>query len=174
IENVRLFTELEDRNRKLTESLEQQTATAEILRVIASSPTDIQPVFDAIVQSAVRLCDGVYGFAGRFDGDQIHIAALYNFTPDAVRVMQEMYPMRPSRQQLSGRVILSRSVTYIEDLLEDPEYARRLAQAGGWRGALGVPLLREGDAIGVINVMRAQPGRFADTQMRLLQTFAAQ
>jgi GAF domain-containing protein/anti-sigma regulatory factor (Ser/Thr protein kinase) len=160
--------------RSLTEALDQQTATGEILRVISSSPTDVQPVFDAIVRSAVRLCDGLYGFVGRFDGEQIHIAAHHNYTADALRVMQEMYPMRPSREQMSGRVILTRSVVHIEDLLEDREYAQRLAQAGGWRGSLGVPLLRDGKAIGVITVMRGQPGRFSETQIELLKTFADQ
>src|SRR5262249_6948358 len=84
IENVRLFTELQEKNRavteahaQVTETLEQQTATSEILRVIASSPTDVQPVFDAIVQSAVRLCDGMFGWVGRFDGEQIFAAAHY-------------------------------------------------------------------------------------------------
>jgi GAF domain-containing protein len=181
IENVRLFRELQEKNLALTEahaqvteSLEQQTASSEILRVISSSPTDVQPVFDAIVRSAVRLCDGLYGFVGRFDGKQIHIAAHHNYTPEAFRVMQEMYPMRPSRQQMSGRVILTRSVVQIEDLLEDPEYAQRLARAGGWRASLGVPLLREGDAIGMISVMRGQPGPFSETQVELLKTFADQ
>ena len=167
IENVRLFNETK-------EALEQQTATAEILQVISSSPTDVQPVFDAIVRSAVRLCDGLYGFVGRFDGEQIHIAAHHNYPADALRVVQEMYPMRPSRQQVSGRVILTRSVVHIEDLLEDPDYAQRIARAGGWRSSLGVPLLREGNPIGVIIVMRSQPGRFSETQIALLQTFAAQ
>jgi GAF domain-containing protein len=167
IENVRLFNET-------TEALERETATSEILRVISGSPTDVQPVFDAIVRSAVRLCDGLYGFVGRFDGEQIHIPAHHNYTPNALRVVQEMYPMRPNRQQVSGRVILTRSVVHIEDLLEDPEYAQRLARAGGWRGSLGVPLLRDGNAIGVICVMRGQPGRFSDVQIALLQTFADQ
>jgi GAF domain-containing protein len=174
IENVRLFTELKEKNHALTQALEQQTATSEILRVISSSPTDVQPVFDAIVRSAVRLCDGLYGFVGRFDGEQIHIAAHHNYTPDALRVMQEMYPMRPSRQLVSGRVILTRSVVQIEDLMEDPEYAQRLARAGGWRASLGVPLLREGNAIGMMTVMRGQPGPFSETQVELLKTFADQ
>src|SRR5262245_13951358 len=172
------YAQLRAENEALMHSLgaasEQQTATAEILRVISSSPTDVQPVFDAIVRRAVRLCDGLYGFVGRFDGEQIHIAAHHNYTPDALRVMQAMYPMRPSRQQMSGRVILSRSVIQIEDLLEDPEYAQHLARAGGWRASLGVPLLREGNAIGMIAVMRGQPGPFSETQVELLKTFANQ
>src|SRR5215469_16290511 len=86
IENVRLFTELEGRNRDLT-------ATGEILRVISQSPTDAQPVFDMIVRSAVRLCDGLYSFMGRFDGELIHFAAQHNYTSDALRTAQEIYPM---------------------------------------------------------------------------------
>ncbi len=158
----------------LSEALEQQTATGEILRVISSSPTDIQPVFDTIVRSAVRLCDGLYGFVGRFDGEQIHIAAHYNYTPEALRVVQQMYPIRPTREQASGRVILSGAVVHIEDVMEDPEYAHTLAQAGGWRGLIGVPLLRERAPVGMIIVMRERPGRFSDTETELLQTFADQ
>ena len=158
----------------LGEALEQQTATGEILRVISSSPTDIQPVFDTIVRSAVRLCDGLYGFVGRFDGEQIHIAAHYNYTPEALRVVQQMYPIRPTREQASGRVILSGAVVHIEDVMEDPEYAHKLAQAGGWRGLIGVPLLRERAPVGMIIVMRERPGRFSDTETELLQTFADQ
>jgi len=86
----------------------------------------VQPVFDAIAVSAAQLCNGLYGFVGRFDGEQIHIAAHHNYSLDALRVVQEMYPMRPSRQQVSGCVILTRSVVHIEDLREDPEYAQRL------------------------------------------------
>ncbi len=171
---AQLRAENEELRRSLATATERQTATAEILRVISSSPTDVQPVFDAIVPSAVRLCDGLYGFVGRFDGEQIHIAAHHNYTPDALRVVQEMYPMRPSRQQVSGRVILTRSVVQIEDLVEDPEYVQRLARAGGWRASLGVPLLREGNAIGMITVMRGQPGPFSETQVELLKTFADQ
>jgi two-component system, NtrC family, sensor kinase len=155
-------------------ALEQQTATSEILQVISSSPTDVQPVFDAIVRSAVRLCDGLYGFVGRFDGEQIHLAAHYNYTPEALRVVQQMYPMLPSREQASGRVIMTGSIVHIEDVLEDPEYAQELARAGGWRGLIGVPLLREGAPVGMIAVMRGQPGRFSETQTELLKTFADQ
>ncbi len=174
IENVRLFKELEVRNRDLTETLEQQTATGEILRVISSSPTDVQPVFDAIVRSAVRLCDGLYGFVGRFDGEQIHFAAHFNYTPEALRVAQQMYPMRPDRRQASGRVILTGAIVHIEDVLEDPDYAQELGRAGGWRSLLGVPLLRDGSPVGMIGVMRGRPGRFSETQAELLKTFADQ
>src|SRR5216684_6103231 len=85
-----------------------------------------------------------------------------------------MYPMRPSRQQLSGRTILARAVVHIEDALDDPEYPQHLARAGGWRSMLGVPLLREGSPIGMIGVIREHPGSFSDNQIALLQTFADQ
>src|SRR3989442_5238910 len=92
IENVRLFKELEARNRDLTDALEQQTATAEILGVISSSPTDVQPVFDAIVRSATRICGGRFGTVHRFDGTLMHLAAHYNIPPDAVEELHRLFP----------------------------------------------------------------------------------
>jgi len=167
IENVRLFTETK-------EALEQQTATTEILQVISRSQTDVQPVFDTIVSSAVQLCGARFGGVNTFDGELTHVAALHNYTPDAMAVVRRMYPMRPSRQQLSGRAILSRTVVHLPDVLNDPEYAPDVALAGGWRGGLAVPMLRDGNPIGVILVMRAQAGPFSDGQIELLKTFAAQ
>src|SRR6185503_8602880 len=84
IENARLLGELQTRNADLTEALEQQTATSEILSVISQSPTDAQPVFDTIVQSAVRLCGGSYGTAHSFDGEMVHLAAHHNCTPEVL------------------------------------------------------------------------------------------
>ncbi len=175
IENVRLFTELQARNHELTEALEQQTATSEILRVISSSPTDIQPVFDTIVRSAVRLSDGLFGSVNMFDGEMVQRPVAYhNYTPDALAAVERMYPMRPSHQQLTGRAILSRTVAHLSDVLTDPEYAPDIALAGGWRGAVAVPMLREGHPIGTVLVTRAQAGPFSDRQIALLQTFADQ
>jgi GAF domain-containing protein len=174
IENVRLFKELEARNSELTVALEQQTATSEILRVISSSPTDVQPVFDTIAQSAVRLCGGLFGAVSTFDGEMIHIAAVYNYTPDALAVVQRMYPMPPSRQQLLGRAILTRTVAHVPDVLNDPEYTPDIALAAGWRGGLAVPMLREGYPIGAILVTRAEAGYFSERQIELLKTFADQ
>jgi GAF domain-containing protein/anti-sigma regulatory factor (Ser/Thr protein kinase) len=167
IENVRLFTELEGRNRDLT-------ATSEILRVISSSPTDIQPVFDTIVRSAVRLCDGLYGFVSRFDGELIHVAAHHNYTPEGLRALHQMYPIQPGRQLVTGRAILTGAIVHVEDALADPEYAQDFARAGGWRSMLAVPMLRGVSPIGAILVMRAQPGPFPEAQIELLKTFADQ
>ena len=174
IENVRLFKELEARNRDLTTALDRQMATSEILRVISSSPTDIQPVFDAIVRSAVRLCDGLHGVLDRFDGELIHFAAQYNYTPEALQMTQRMYPRQPDRKQAAGRAILTGNVVNIADVQADPEYATDLAVAGGWRSVLNVPMLREGKPIGTIGVIRGRAGRFSDAQVELLKTFADQ
>jgi GAF domain-containing protein/CheY-like chemotaxis protein/anti-sigma regulatory factor (Ser/Thr protein kinase) len=174
IENARLLTELQTKNADLTEALEQQTATSEILRVISSSPTDTQPVFDTIVRNAVRLCDGLYSGAARFDGELMHLTAHHNYTPEVLQLLLQMYPMRPDRRQVLGRAILTRAVAHVEDALADPEYAHDVARAGGWRGMLAVPMLRKGSAIGAIFVTRERPGPFLPTQIELLQTFADQ
>jgi GAF domain-containing protein len=174
IENVRLFTELEARNHELTEALEQQTSTAEILRVISRSQTDVQPVFDAIVRSAVRLCGGVFGGVYRFDGELVHQVADYNFTPQGRELAGRIYPARLTRQLGSARAILDRAVSHIPDTESDPEYDPSHARSVGARGLLAVPMFREGDPIGSITVGRAVPGPFSPKQIALLQTFADQ
>jgi GAF domain-containing protein/DNA-binding response OmpR family regulator len=175
IENVRLFKELEARNRDLTTALEQQTATSEILRVISRSQTDVQPVFDTIVRSAVRLCDGLFSALFRFDGELIHQVAQHNYTPEALEEARRVYPARPSRAMGSGRAILERAVVQIPDFERDPEYRHQaVARAVGMRSGLFVPMLREGIPIGVIAVSRAEAGPFSDNQIELLKTFADQ
>jgi GAF domain-containing protein/DNA-binding response OmpR family regulator len=166
--------QLDRRTRELTEAREQQAATSEILRVISSSPADVQPVFDTIVRSAVRLCDGIIGAVNTFDGELTHVAALHNYTPEARAVVQRMYPMRPGRQQLTGRAILSRTIIHVPDVLSDPEYEADIALAGGWRSGLAVPMMRNDLVIGVILVMRAHAGAFSQEQIELLKTFADQ
>src|ERR1700730_1480885 len=166
--------QLDSRTRELAEAREQQAATSEILRGISSSPTDVRPVFDTIVRSAVRLCDGVIGAVNTFDGELTHVGAVHNYTPEALAAVQRMYPMRPSRQQLTGRAILSRTIVHVPDVLSDPEYAPDIALAGGWRGGLVVPMIRNDVVVGVILVMRAQVGPFSQEQVELLKTFADQ
>jgi signal transduction histidine kinase len=175
IENVRLFKELESRNRDLTEALEQQTATAEILRVISRSQTDVQPVFDTIVRSAVRLCDGLFGALFQFDGELLQLVAHHNFTREALEEAHRVFPARPTRALLTGRAILERAVVHMPDVEVDPEYEHSgLARVVGFRSSLSVPMLREGTPIGVIFVARAEPGPFSDNQIELLKTFADQ
>src|SRR5438132_2269831 len=182
INNVRLFRELQEKNRALTEAhaqvteaLEQQTATAEILRVISRSQTDVQPVFDTIVRSAVTLCDGLFSALFQFDGELIHHVAQHNFTPEALEQLHRTYPTRPSRALGSGRAILERAVAHIPDIEVDPEYQHQtLSRAIGHRSSLSVPMLREGAPIGVIWVARAEPRPFTDSEIELLKTFADQ
>src|SRR5206468_375460 len=106
---------------------------SEILRVISSSPTDIQPVFDAIVQSAVRLCDALYGTAHRFEGELLHLTAHHNCTPEVLEALQQAFPMRPDRRMMSGRAVLTRAIVHVEDVLADSEYAQHVGRAGGFR-----------------------------------------
>jgi len=175
IENVRLFKELETRNADLTDALSRQTATSEILRVISGSPTDVQPVFDTIIKSAVTLCNGVFGSLDRFDGDLIYPVATHNYTPEALDAVQRIFPARPSRSLGVGRAILDCDVVHIADVELDPEYrVQNLAGTIGFRSGLFVPMLRDGVPIGVILVARAEPGPFSDNQIALLKTFADQ
>ncbi len=176
IENVRLFTELQARNRELTEALEQQTATSEILRVISQSQTDVRPVFDTIVESAARLCDGVFSTLLSFDGELLHLVATHNWTPTGLDVARRIWPARPSRQLVTSRAILERTVVHVSDV--ELEYRegepRELVRTIGYRSVLAVPMLRDGVPLGVIAVGRAEPGLFADNQIALLKTFADQ
>jgi len=177
IENARLFQELQARNRDLTEALEQQTATAEILQVISSSPTDIQPVMDAIAQRAVRLCGGLFGVVLTLDGDLLHIAAHYNFTPDGLAAYRRVFPMPVNRGTHSGRAILDRAPVHVPDVEDDPEYAPEVLNAArilGFRCILSVPMFREGNPTGTIAVSRRDPEPFSDKQIALLKTFADQ
>ncbi len=175
IENARLLSELRGKNADLTEALEQQTATAEILRVISGSPTDVQPVFETIVRSAVQLSGARTGALYQFDGDLLHLVAHHNQPPAALAALQQAYPMRPTRAQVSGRAIFSAAVEEIPDLRVDPEYQQDIAAVTGWQSLLGVPMLRgDGAPIGVIVIQRVEPGRFATGHVELLKTFADQ
>src|SRR5437867_3159545 len=155
--------------------VEQQTATAEILSVISSSPTDVQPVFDTITQNALELCGAASSLLTTFDGELLHLAALANVRPGVADSLRRVYPMRPGRGAAGARAILTRAVVHIPDLREDPEYALRdLVQALDFRSVLAVPMLREGKPIGTINVHKGDPEPFSESQIALLQTFADQ
>lgn len=169
-----LLRRLEERTRELAETLEQQTATAEILRVISSSPGDTRPIFAAIAERATRLCQGLFTAVFRYDGEQLHFVAHHNLSPGGLEFVRTAYPMRPHRGQLAGRAILERGVIHVPDLAADPEYDHEAARRGGWRSMLAVPMLREGVPIGTINVAREEPAPFSEKQIALLQTFAAQ
>jgi GAF domain-containing protein len=181
IENVRLFTELQDKNSALTqahaqvtEALEQQTATAEILRVISQSPTDVQPVFDTISSSASRLCGGIAAIVTRFDGEMIHLVAHHNPRLGVEPVTARLYPRRPGRDTSVARAILECSIVHIPDAEKDPELAPNLARDVRAGSFLAVPMLRDGRPIGAISVSRVETGAFLADQIELLKTFADQ
>ncbi len=175
IENVRLFKELEQRNSALAESLEQQTATSEILRVISQSQTDVQPVFDAIATAALKLCRASAGNVTTFDGEFVHMVAISHVDPRAASEMRSFYPMPPGRSNASTRAIESGEVVAIPDVLLDAEYPTKSTALGaGFRSILSVPMVRDGNSIGAINVGRGEPGLFSDKQVALLRTFADQ
>ena len=175
IENVRLFKELAARNRDLTISLEQQTATSEILRVIASSPTDTQPVFDLVAQRAGRLCDAEVAVISRFDGGVIELAAIDGVVPEAVKIVRSLFPLQVGAQTVTSRAIRNSMVVHVADVLADQSYEiKDFARAAHFRAGLGVPIVRDRRVIGSIFVGRATPGLFADSQVELLKTFADQ
>ncbi len=172
IENVRLFKELQDRNRDLTEALEQQTATSKILEVIASSPTDLQPVMDAIAESAARLCGANDALIFRLEGDSLKRFANFGSLPGELGGG----PRGIDRNSIPGRAVIAREIIHIHDLAVVPEtelpalFARRL----GVRTALATPLLRDGIPIGVIMIRRTEVRPFTEKQIALLKTFADQ
>jgi signal transduction histidine kinase len=183
IENVRLFKELEEKNLALTkahaqvtETLEQQTATAEILRVISSAQRDVQPVFDTIVQSATRLCNATTDAVFRTDGSMLYHPANYGGSPEALAAMRARYPRPVGMDTAPGIAVLTRSVFHVPDI-EDPSVIEQVRQVGrvlGFRSAVTVPMLYEDEAVGAIVVTRREPGRFSDAEVEVLRTFADQ
>jgi signal transduction histidine kinase len=175
IENVRLFQELKARNRELTEALEQQTATAEILGVISSSPTEIEPVLQAVAANAARLCNALDAQIFRVEDDVHRRVAKYGQIPPG-EPLAGAFPT--DRDTTVGRAILDRRTVQVEDLLavpdEDLRRSRLYQERVGHRSVLATPLLREGVPLGAIAIRRMEAGPFAEPQVRLLETFAAQ
>ncbi|HSE90445.1 MAG TPA: GAF domain-containing protein, partial [Candidatus Binatia bacterium] len=180
IENARLFQELTHKtadlkttNSELREALEQQTATSEILGVIASSPTNIQPVLDVVAENAARLCEASDALIYREQGERLHLAAKYG---SSIPVSAESLPI--TRGWVGGRTIIDRRTIHVDDVAAeiDTEYpeARRLHQVAGSRTVLGTPLLRQGDPIGSIVIRRTEVQPFTDKHIKLLETFADQ
>ena len=167
IQNVRLFNETK-------EALEQQTATSEVLKVISGSPTDVRPIFDAILKSAVTLCDAELAAVFSFDGKVVDMVATHNWPPEALQYFSKVYPSPPSPQLLSGRTILSKSIVQITDSAADPHYDPNSVITGHWRRMLGAPMLREGRPLGALVVAWREPGETPPRQVQLLQTFADQ
>ena len=171
-----LERKVDERTQALKNSLEQQTAISEILRVISSSPTDVQPVLDAVAERAAHLCDSPYARVLLVDGDILRPVATYSREPS--RSVEAILPTALKRSSINGRAVLDRETIHIADVLPlfDTEYpdARQNATAAGIRAALSVPLVREGAAYGSIFIFRRQPGLFSPDQVALLETFARQ
>jgi len=160
--------------RELNESLERQVVTADVLNVISRSTFNLQGVLDTLVESATRLCDAQDSFIFLPCGDVYRAAARYGFTPEYHEFI-ESNPIKIDRGSLVGRTAIEGRVVHVADVLADPNYTRHDAQKiAGYRAALAVPLLREGNVVGVIFLSRTKPQPFADEQIELVQNFAAQ
>jgi len=166
VENARLFNET-------NEALERQTATADILKVIASSPSDVQPVFDAIAERSKRLVDALSTTVFRLVDGMMHLTAFTSTSPEADATLRAIFPA-PLLTFSWGESILRGEIYRVTDSEHEPEGLRDLARRRGWRSCLCVPLLRDGKPIGMIGPTRAEPGPFADHHVQLLQTFADQ
>jgi len=168
LQKARLFAETR-------EALEQQTATAEVLKVISGSPTDVQPVFDAIAERAMMLCGANIAMVMRYDGELIHVVAFHGAEDEAMREINSVYPIKPGRGTVTARAVMEGVPVQIEDVFADPDYASpEGARQAGYRSLLGVPMMREGKVIGALGLARAKAGHFTEKQVRLLQTFAHQ
>src|SRR5262249_27784986 len=171
IENVRLFNELQVRNHDLTEALDQQTATGEVLRVIASSPTELQPVLDTVIANAVRLIGAEHGHIRQYDGEFLQVVAYWNVGAEGMTALQGD-TIRPGRETAPGRAFLERKPIHIPNLeLLEAGYNPSPYRAGT---ILVVPMLREGTPIGTFSVWRESVMPFTERQIELVTTFADQ
>ena len=186
IENARLLSELRqrtmdltERTADLTEALEQQTATAEVLRVISSSPGDLQPVFATMLENAVRICGAILGNIYRWDGDALNLIATHN-TPSTYAELRRRSPFRADQKTPVGRMIATKTVVQVADFSGEQTYvegnpgAVAVVQLGGVRTFLAVPMLKENELFGAFVVSRQEVRPFTDKQIELVKNFAAQ
>jgi GAF domain-containing protein len=180
IENARLFNEVQQRTNDLSESLEQQTATSEVLKVISSSPGELKPVFEAMLAYAVRICGAKFGTLFLCEGDDFRVVAQHN-TPPALAELRQREPiLRVGPGTSLYRSKKAKQPIQITDLTAEPIYFERdpnrvaLVELGGYRAILSVPMVKESEVIGAINMYRQDAGMFSDNQVELVKNFAAQ
>src|SRR5262249_20836330 len=144
---------------------------------ISQSPTDVQPVFDAIAERAKMLCGAIVSAVARYDGELVHLVAYNGVSPEVEALVRSRFPMPPSRKAISAWAILERAPVHIEDETADPHIApeiREAATRAGYRSMLSVPMFKDGQVTGAITVCRAEAGAFPEKQVELLRTFADQ
>jgi GAF domain-containing protein len=179
IENTRLLNELRQRTDDLSESLEQQTATSEVLRVISSSPGELEPVFRSMLATATRLCEANFGNVYLRDGETFLLVAAHNTPPAFVEVRQRA-PHRPGPKNAFGRMVSAKAVVHTADLAAEQSYVERepgavdAVELGGVRSLLMVPMIKENELIGALAIYRQEVRPFTEKQIELVQSFAAQ
>ncbi|HUI16003.1 MAG TPA: GAF domain-containing protein [Xanthobacteraceae bacterium] len=173
IENARLLNELRQRTTDLTESLQQQTATSNVLEIISRSAFDLQPVFDTVAENAVKLCGADRAFIFRFDGEMLRCVVSYN-APLALEQFIRSNPIRPDRSSAAGRAAYERRTVHIPDVKLDPEYTFKSIDAAPVRTILTVPILKGAELFGVILTYSLEVRPFSDKQIALVETFADQ
>jgi two-component system, NtrC family, sensor kinase len=173
IENVRLFDEVQARTRDLTESLEQQTATAEVLKVISSSQGELGPVFTAMLENATRVCGAKFGVLFRYENRLFHPTAMLDVPPAFAEFLVRQGAFAPQPGQLFGRLCESKSVIHVEDRATEPQNSPS-ARLAGARSALAVPMLKADELVGAFFIYRQEVRPFTDKQIELVQNFAAQ
>jgi two-component system NtrC family sensor kinase len=179
IENTRLFEAEQQRTRELAESLEQQTATSDVLSVISSSPGALEPVFATILENATRICDAKFGNVYLWDSDAFQLVATHN-TPPRFAESRKRGPFRPGPRHPFSRLVVTKQIFHVDDVAALPGYAERDPQIvepvelGGIRTCLGVPMLKNNNLIGALVIFRQEVRPFNDKQIELVQNFAAQ
>jgi transcriptional regulator with GAF, ATPase, and Fis domain len=175
-----LEKKLEVRTAELSEALEQQTATSEVLGVISSSPGELEPVFQVMLENAVRICAAKFGALFLRDGDAFRAAAMHNAPPALVEARTRDLLLRPPPDSALGRVAITKKVAHIDDIkttrsyIEGDPFVVAAAELGGYRTVLAVPMLKDNELIGSININRQEVRPFTDRQIELVQNFAKQ
>ena len=173
VENTRLFDEVQARTRELSEALEQQTATSEVLQVISSSPGELSPVFQAMLENATRICEATFGSMVLYDGDSFHRVAMHNAPPAFAKFNETAAPIRTHGNPTLTRLVKTKQAVHVADLaIDGPD--EPIAKYAGARTLLVVPMLKENELIGGIGIYRQEVRPFSDKQIALVENFAKQ